>query len=517
MSGLESNGGGRAVQAESGTRAAIDALGDWLAQVVCAQPGRAALRFGPSTWTYSELWQGAARMAAAICDLPGYEPGCRIGLVGSNSPAYLAAYLGAIRAHAVVVPLNDRLDAQELHTQLEFVEAISCLIGAGDSGEGLALGDGLPTYALADLQPTNAAPFEPPDPDAPAVILLTSGSTGRPKGVVHSQRTLLHAALQMAIALPYGRTDVSIAFLPFFASMQEQVLPTLVSGGTLDVLEQFSVAEVCDACVRARSFDAVPTIMARLLDEGDHAELGRLQWVSFASEPMPPSLLQRWWDAFPTLQTFEFYGMTELLTITHATPELLADDPRTVGVAFPTSQVAIVDSDLRPVPPGVEGQVTCSSPARMLGYWNDAPATELALTADGAIRTGDIGTLDAAGSLHLTGRLKDLIISGGLNIAPAEIETVACMHPRVAAAAVVGIPDPRWGETPVIVAVPARGETLSEEEVLAHCRAKLASFKRPSAAVVVASLPVTGIGKSAKNELRQAILSGALELVRAAP
>ena len=151
----------------------------------------------------------------------------------------------------------------------------------------------------------------------------------------------------------------------------------------------------------------------------------------------------------------------------------------------------------------------------MLGYWNDPAATTQALTADGAICTGDIGTLDGSGNLHLTGRLKDLIISGGLNIAPAEIETVACTHPRIAAAAVVGIPDARWGETPVIVAVPTRGESLTEEEVLAHCRAKLSSYKRPSAAVVVPSLPVTGIGKSAKNELRQAILKGDLALVRA--
>jgi acyl-CoA synthetase (AMP-forming)/AMP-acid ligase II len=151
----------------------------------------------------------------------------------------------------------------------------------------------------------------------------------------------------------------------------------------------------------------------------------------------------------------------------------------------------------------------------MLGYWNDPHATEAALTPDGSICTGDIGTLDANGCLRLTGRLKDLIISGGMNIAPAEIEAIACTHPQIAAAAVIGIPDERWGETPVVVAVPARGERLSEQDVLAHCRANLSSFKRPSAAVVVDSLPLTGIGKSAKNELRQAILDGGLRLVRA--
>jgi len=515
ISQLEPNGGGLAVFDVSAPSSGADAVCSWLARVVQAQPERAALHFGPSSWTYSELWQNTTQMAQRIRALPGYEVGCRIGLVGTNTPEYLAAYLGAILAQAVVVPLNARLRPDELAAQLEFVEAIGCIIGEGIAALGGALAESFPTWPLTDTGPTNQGPLGPSDPDSPAVILLTSGSTGRPKGVVHSQRTLLHAALLMAIALPYGRGDVSIAFLPFFASMQEQVLPTLIAGGTLDVLQEFSVLDVCDACLRGSSFDAVPTIIARLLDEGDHAKLGRLHWVGFASETMPPSLLQRWWAAFPDTQTFEFYGMTELLTITHATPELLAADPSTVGVAFPTSEVAVVDEDLRAVGPGVEGQVTCRSPARMLGYWNDPAATAQALTADGAICTGDIGTLDGSGNLHLTGRLKDLIISGGLNIAPAEIETVACTHPRIAAAAVVGIPDARWGETPVIVAVPTRGESLTEEEVLAHCRAKLSSYKRPSAAVVVPSLPVTGIGKSAKNELRQAILKGDLALVRA--
>ena len=487
----------------------------WLQRVVRAQPGQIALFSGPRTWSYAELWDRSAQLARAVRSLRGYAPGCRIGLLGSNTPEYLAAYLGVIRSGAVVVPLNDRNPADELSRQLEFVEAIGCLFGAinEELHGGLVGGDDV--WRIAALQPPNGAQLPPPAADAPAVILLTSGSTGQPKGVVHTQQTLLHAALQMALAMPFGRGDISIAFLPFFASVQEQVLPTLITGGALDVLEQFSVAGVSDACSRATSFDGVPTIMARLLDEADHEQLARLRWVSFASEPMPPSLLERWWDAFPAMQTHQFYGMTELLTITHAGPARLADRISSVGVPFPTSDVAIVDAELQPLPVGVEGQVICRSPARMTGYWNDRHGTAQALTADGSICTGDIGQLDQDGGLYLTGRLKDLIISGGLNIAPAEIEAVACSHPKIAAAAVVGIPDDRWGETPVIVAVAARGETIAPEEVLEHCRNKLSSYKRPSAAVVVPSLPVTGIGKSAKNELRQAIMGGDLALVRA--
>jgi acyl-CoA synthetase (AMP-forming)/AMP-acid ligase II len=255
--------------------------------------------------------------------------------------------------------------------------------------------------------------------------------------------------------------------------------------------------------------------MAWLLDEGDPEKLSHLRWVSFASEPMPPSLLERWWQALPSIQTFNFYGMTELLTITHASPELLARNPRTVGISFPTSAVQIVDEHLRPLPLGAEGQVACRSPARMSGYWNDPDATRQAITPDGAMLTGDIGRFDEDGSLQLIGRSKDVIISGGLNVSPAEIEAVACTHPRIAVAAVVGVPDERWGETPVIVAVSTSGDTLTPEEVLAYCRKQLSGYKRPSAAVVVPSLPLTGIGKLAKNELRKAVLGGDLTVVRA--
>ena len=351
--------------------------------------------------------------------------------------------------------------------------------------------------------------------DSDATVLLTSGTTGAPKGVVHTHATLLHAALQMALALPFARDDVSIAFLPFFASIPEQVLPVLLSGGALHLLRRFDPEAVCRACERATTFDSVPTIVARLLDHGDYEALNRLRWIAFASEPMPPAVLERWWERVPDVRTHEFYGMTEMLTISHAGPDDLRVDPETVGAPYPTSSVAIVDEQLNPVENGAEGEVTCLSPARMQGYLGDQAATSAAVTEAGAIRTGDLGRFDEAGRLKLTGRLKDLIISGGMNIAPAEIEAAACRHPLVAAAAAVGLPDARWGETPVIVAVPRHGNSLTPSDLLAHCRAELSGHKRPSAAAVIERLPVTGIGKSAKSELRHAIVEGELEIVRA--
>ncbi len=493
---------------------AAGSLIDWLGRVARGQPQRPAAFVDDQVWSYRQLWTRADRVAHGLLRWPGFQLGSRVGLVGRNSFDYLVAYLGILRAGGVVVPLNDRQSAEELAEQLTFVDAAACIALNPPGVEKDAVRSSGWIRSLADLEATGSRPPRV-SPDADATILLTSGSTGSPKGVRHTHATLLHAALEMAIALPYSRDDVSIAFLPFFASIPEQVLPTLIAGGALQILERFEVDAVCRACARGTTFDAVPTIISRLLDDGDYNQLDRLRWISFASEPMPPPLLERWWERIPRPRTYQFYGMTEMLTITNASPFVLEANPSSVGTPYPTSSVAVLDEELNPVEVGREGEVTCSSPARMVGYLDDDQATREVLTPDGAIRTGDLGHFDEAGRLMLTGRLKDLIITGGFNVAPAEIEAAACLHPKVAAAAVVGVPDERWGETPVVVGVPAQGNSLTASDLLQHCRAVLNGYKRPSGAAIVPSLPVTGIGKSAKARLRQSIVRGEVEVVRA--
>jgi fatty-acyl-CoA synthase len=494
---------------------AAQSLIDWLGRVAGGQPQRPAAFAGEEAWTYGQLWDRSERLANGLLTSPDFAVGRRIGLLGPNGLDYLAAYLGILRAGGVVVPLNDRQTVEELGEQLEFVDAAACIVIGADRELTEGLAGQRPLRSMAELDAAAAASLPRIDAGADATILLTSGSTGSPKGVRHTHATLFHAVMQMAIALPFSRDDVSIAFLPFFAAIPEQVLPLLAAGGALDILETFDVEAVCRACDRGTTFDSVPTIMARLLDDGDYGQLNRLRWISFASEPMPPPVLQRWWERIPGPRTHEFYGMTEMLTITHASPTTLAANPASVGIAYPSSKVEVVDEALNPLDAGEEGEVTCASPARMPGYLDDEEATQAALTPGGAIRTGDQGRFDEAGRLVLTGRLKDLIISGGFNIAPAEIEAVACRHPQVAAAAAVGIPDERWGETPVVVGVPAHGNSLSAGDLLMHCRTALNGYKRPSGAAIVTSLPVTGIGKSAKARLRQAIIKGEVEVVRA--
>jgi acyl-CoA synthetase (AMP-forming)/AMP-acid ligase II len=492
-----------------------DTLVSWIGAIVRAQGSRPALLADGDVWSYQELWERAAAVARHLLHERGFAPGARVALVGENEPRYLAAYLGILRAGCTAVPLNAMLDVATMRAQVELVGASGTIVGTvpGEVREGLA--DPVPLLPLADLPTTGRGHLPTFSAKTPACILLTSGSTGKPKGVVHSQGTLLHAALQLASNLPFAPSDRGIAFLPFFAAIPEQVLPTLCTGGSLDVLPKFDPERVARAALGGgTTFDAVPTIIARLLEHGAADALRRLRWIMFASEPMPVALLQRWWETVSGVETHQLYGMTEVLPMTFAPDALLRVEPATVGVSFPTSRLHVLGVDGAEIGDGGDGEIVCYSPAMMLGYDGDAEATQAATTRDGSMLTGDLGRIDELGRVFLTGRLKDIIISGGLNIAPAEIEAVACLHPGVAAAAVVGIPDPRWGETPVVVAVP-RGNTIDAHEILSHCREQLVSFKRPSAAALIDTLPSTGIGKSAKSVIRQQILDGAISLVYA--
>ncbi|MEK6719460.1 MAG: AMP-binding protein [Chloroflexota bacterium] len=492
-----------------------NSLVDALRQSVGAGPDRPAIHAAGAVWSYADLWARSGWIGSALLRRVGLRPGDRVGILGHNDPGYLAAYFGILRAGCVAVPLNQFLRADELADQLELVGAHLCLVGVIDGATVDTVSRRVRAVAIDDLLDEFDAPLPPIDPRSDATILLTSGTTGTPKGAVQTHATMGHATAELRAALPFSSQDVMLAFLPFFAAIPEQILPTLLTGGAIEVLPRFELAAVEEACNRVTTFDAVPTLMARILDGVDHARLARLQWLMFASEPMPPSLLFAWWETMPAVRTYEFYGMTEMLTITVATPDTLRRAPGSVGLPFPGSTVSVVDAEGRSAAVGESGEVVCASPARMRGYLPDGIDPQTWSLPSGAMRTGDLGRLDEGGHLVLTGRIKDLIISGGMNIAPTEIEAVAASHPGVASAMAVGIPDARWGETPIVVAIPKRGSSLTPAELLAYCRERLAAYKRPSGAALVERFPMTGIGKSSKAALRDEILNGDLEIVHA--
>lgn len=493
-----------------------------LERVTTERPEAVAVRAGGTALTYAQLWERAGALARGLEGGSRHasdraRAGRRIGILGRNDPDYLVAYLGILRAGRVAVPLNQLLTPVELAAQLRLVEASDCVLGDADEVAARAVGSVTRAVPISELLVAGDghAPLPHVLSDDDATILLTSGSTGTPKGAVQTHATMRFAVRELHAVFPFSPGDVMLAFLPFFASIPEQVLPTLLAGGTLEVLPRFDVAAVDEALDHATTFDAVPTVMARMLDAIAPARLARLRWVMFASEPMPPALLARWWETLPDVATYELYGMTEMLTISAASPAALRAAPHTVGSPFPGSVVAIVDADGRQLPVGADGEVVCRSAARMRGYLPDGIDPSTWRLEDGSMRTGDLGRLDEEGRLALTGRIKDIIISGGMNIAPSEIEAAAVAHADVVSAVVVGVPDARWGETPIVVAIPRRGSGLTPEALLDHCRGRLASYKRPSGAALVDHFPTTGIGKSSKAAVREALVSGAIRMTRA--
>lgn len=477
--------------------------------VARSRPSSPAVVEERMTWTYAELWSRAEEYARVV-RTRGVQQGQPVGIIGQNAARYVAAYLGVLRAGCAIVPVSTMLDARSVREQLDLVGVRTVIVGQVSEEVRDTLEDGFEVVELADPGHADYATRLPVIlPSATGSFMLTSGSTGRPKGVEHTHESLLHAVSQMARAFPFAETDRAVVFLPMYTCIPEGVLPVLCRGGSLEVLPGFDVDRVADACTRATTFDAVPTVLSRLLENAPLHKLADLRWILFASEPMPVPLLEAWWEELPTVETHQFYGMTELLTITAASHELLRAVPQTVGRAFPGTRLRLGPLDGH----DAAGEILASSPSRMLRYYGDPATTTQALTAQGELRTGDLGRLDDSGHLFLTGRLKDIIITGGLNVAPAEIEEVAYTHGGVQEVMVVGVPSERWGETPVVVAVPKPDHEVTAQALLDYCRSTLAGFKRPSAAALVPSLPTTGIGKGDKAMIRKLIADGEINLV----
>lgn len=484
----------------------------WVAAVVRARPQRPALIYDGITWSYREFWDRAGAVARDLLSM-GLQPGQAVGLIGANEPAYVVNYLGIMRAGGTAVPINALLDAASVKEQLAYVDAIAVFVGRVDEAVRDELAGSFRVLPMVATEYTSGRGYLPAiGTGASCAIMLTSGSTGQPKGVVHTHGTMLHAALQLASVFPFGQDERAVVFLPLYACIPEQVLPTLCTGGSLEILPGFDVERVADACARATTFDAVPTVLSRLIEHAPLHKLANLKWVLFASEVMPVPLLRRWWEELPGVAMHQLYGMTEVLPLTAAPDHILRQEPATVGRPFPTTALSIDRGDATAA--DGSGELLGSSPARMKGYYEDAAATKAALAPDGSMWTGDLGRIDDRGLVFLTGRRKDIIISGGINIAPCEIEAVAAQHPAVERVIVVGVPSERWGETPVVVAVPRAGWEFTSEELLSHCRSQLTSYMRPTGAGLVDAFPTTGIGKTAKDAVKRMIIDGKVSLVR---
>lgn len=485
-------------------------------------PGKDALIHlgdtAPRRLVFAELADSVSRQAAALAS-HGVRAGDRVALLAPNSDQLVQALLACWWLGAVACPLNVRWSAVELADAL------------ADSGAALLLADeslirlvphrdarllALDAFA-AQARELEGLPDTRAGGDALAAILYTGGTTGRAKGVMLSHANFWAATVARGAELPNSPDSVALLVAPMFhVAGLGRLLGQLVVGGTCITLARFQPDRVLHAIEHHGVSDivVVPTMLQSLLDapEFRRERVQGLSRVAFGAAPMPPDLLARALDVLPRAEFFQAYGMTETAGAVSMNPPAnhgAAGRARglvnSVGRAGLGSEIRITDEAGKEVPRGEVGEVVVRGPMVMGGYWRQ-PDTTRAAFRDGWLRTGDAGRMDASGHLFIVDRIKDMIITGGENVYGAEVETVLRGHPAVAQAAVVGVPDARWGEAVHAVVVLRPGTAPIAGDVLREwCRQRLAGYKCPRAVSFVPELPLSGAGKVLKSVLREQV------------
>jgi acyl-CoA synthetase (AMP-forming)/AMP-acid ligase II len=471
-----------------------------------ARPGRVAVTVDGEPMTHAELDDSAARIAAWLARR--IRPGDRVLLAAAASVGFIRCYLGALKAGAVVVPANPGYTAAEL---AHLVADSGAVLAFADAGPGRLLAGlgSIATVGVADLLgDSGRAAGVAVGPRDIALLAYTSGTTGRPKGVplTHGQLT---ASIRSAMAAwRWSADDVLAHALPLYHQHGLSGLhAALIAGGTVHIRSRFSPADLVRTIGQtgATVLFAVPTIYQALMaadadtDPGLSAGLRGLRLAVCGSAPLNPTLAERLADVLGRVPLIR-YGTTETgLDVSHPIDRRSGD---TVGVPLPGVLARVID-DQGEAEPGADGEIQLRGPQVFSGYWHDLAATQAAFTPDGWFRTGDIGAVDpATGHLSIRGRTKEMIITGGLNVYPREVEIVLEEHPSVAEAAVTGIPHERWGEQVTAWVVLRDGHGFDEGALIAHARARLAGYKCPKQVFQRAALPRNHVGKIVRSALR---------------
>jgi acyl-CoA synthetase (AMP-forming)/AMP-acid ligase II len=477
-------------------------------------PDRVAVTVDGEPLTHAELDDAAGRVAAWLAGR--VQAGDRVLLAARSSLGFVRCYLGALRAGAVVVLANPACTAAELGHL------------AADSGAVLAFADREPARLLAGLGSTpplivdvgqepdgvspahgsGSVPGGMPRPQDIALLAYTSGTTGTPKGVPLTHRQLAASVTSAMAAWRWNGDDVLVHALPLYHQHGLGGLhAALIAGGTVHIRSRFTaagLAQTIDAA-RASVLFAVPTIYQALMNaELPAGQLRALRLAVCGSAPLSPALAERLPRLLGRLPLVR-YGTTESgLDVSNP-----IDDPRgdTIGVPLPGVLARIRATDPAADPGaadlGADGEIQLGGPQVFAGYWQDPAATEAAFTTDGWFRTGDIGAVDpATGHLMIRGRTKEMIITGGLNVYPREVEIALEAHPSVVEAAVAGLPDDRWGEQVTAWVVLRDGHRLDEAGLIAHAHTVLTGYKCPKRVFRVTSLPRNHLGKIIRSALR---------------
>ena len=477
-------------------------------------------------FTYREIDQRANRVANAMRSL-GIKKGDRVALLLLNGVEYYESFLGLAKIGAVSVPLNWRLVADELAYILKDSGAIALIYGgdfaevvgeitsrsaaATDIAHWIELSEGKDRDLFATEYEDFMAAGSPDEPENDAgddddlFIMYTSGTTGLPKGALHTHNTMTWAVITASNTADIRFRDrYSIALPMYHVGALEPVLNCIYLGCTVVFLRQFDpkvMWEITETEKITISL-AVPAMLNFMLMVPDfqNYNISHLRWILSGASPVPANLIETYKDI--GIEIHQVYGLTEA-----GGPASLIgpDDAMTkigsAGKAFFHTSIRVVDENGDDVAPGVPGEVLVSGAHIMKGYWNNPEATAEAIR-DGWLYTGDIALQDKDGFITIHDRVKDMIISGGENVYPAELENVIMAHPGVADVAVIGQPSERWGESPIAVVV-RKDYNISEDNILRYCDGKLARFKQPKGAVFVDEIPRNPTGKPLKRILRE--------------
>ncbi len=474
--------------------------------------------------TYAVLAQRTLALAGALRDRFSLQPGAAVALVMRNSAAYVELLYACWAAGVTAVPVNVKLHPKEIAFILDDARAQLCFVTDDVDSTAIetARAAGKTTYIDVDRREyrtlAHAAPQPVADVDADDVAWLfyTSGTTGQPKGVMLTHRNLLAMSLNYLADVDHAAVgDHLLHAAPMSHGSGIYIVPNVAAAATqlVPASRGFEVAEIDEilALIPKVKFFAAPTMVMRLVD-GMKSSAPQLKHIIYGGGPMYVADCQRALDCFGPRLT-QIYGQGEApmtITVLSAAEHVDDHDGRrqqrlaSVGRAQTGVELAVLGEDDKQLPAGEIGEVAVRGDMVMAGYLNDRQATAATL-ANGWLHTGDLGRLDAQGYLTLVDRSKDLIISGGSNIYPREIEEVLLRHPQVREAAVLGLPHAEWGEAPVAVIVAQAGAQVDAVALDAHCLAHIARFKRPKRYVFVDELPKNATGKVLKRELRERV------------
>ncbi|GHE93627.1 long-chain-fatty-acid--CoA ligase [Amycolatopsis deserti] len=469
-----------------------------------AAADRPCLRDPQTELTYGQVNLRVEAITEQLAER-GIGNGDVVAIMLPNRVELLLVILAAWKIGAVATPLNPAFTVTEARYQLDDSRAALLVTDRDPAGYHVPV---LDVRDLATLPAGTGSPARS-DPADIALLIYTSGSTGRPKGVMLDHANLRAMTSMLAGHLHLGADDHCLLVLPLFHvnSLCVSFLAPMLVGAQITILPRFAPDTFLAAVREHRPtyFSAVPTIYARLAELPDHvrADLTSVRFAVCGAAPMPRELLERCADRFGIV-IVEGYGLTEGTCASTCNP---LDGPRklgTVGPPLPGQQVKIVDEAGRECATGQAGEVVIAGPNVMRGYLNRPEATAETVRG-GLLHTGDVGYLDEDGYLVLVDRIKDMIIRGGENIYPKEIEAALCRHDAVLEAAVIGEPHPVYGEVPVAFVVRYPGATATAEELLEHCRRDLTKVKLPARISIVDALPRNPVGKIDKPALRSAL------------